>query len=563
MSRSLHDLMLEVGVGNHPDWFSQIELPNWPMPHQLDMIKIYPWNDRYGDFSEPGAGKTYPAQVHAIFMAAMGNRVVFTTLPGLIPQFMAEFEVFFPGVSKHLKIEDLDCSADKKKKKEARWDVEGWPDILVMSYDIYRMYNAKHPRKNIGNNLWKIRNIKEIGTKKEFATSYFIEEGDNKGDPRFPGAQPYTKDGRMINPKNGTAPNPKQMLLYHQNYHVQFFDEGDALCGMDSILSESVYEMSMRLKDEVALYVLTGTPIPTHLHNAYGLIRLINPGAYLNKASFIRQHCEIEEFKVPLPNGKSKKIKNIVGYKDVEKIYDSLWKNAHRVQKRDVIQMPEPIISEVPVRLSGRHLKLYQQVIRDRFAVLGDRVLAPDSASALRHLALQLISCPTKFDPTLTECDELAKATGQLVETINPGPGRKLIIFAFYRQAIEGLAMQFAHRKVAIIYGGIDNRQEQLDKFQSDDECDTIIIQWVSGGAGLNLQVAGYIIFYECPTSPKAAKQAIARADRKGQINIVNVYFMRVLRTLSDKNFKSLLANEESNNRAIKDKHDLLHELLG
>lgn len=578
MGASLHDLMLTVGVGNHPDWFSQIQLPNWPMDHQLETIKIYPWRARYGDFSEPGTGKTFPAQVHAIMMAALGNRVVFTTLPGLIPQFMKEFEEFFPGIHQFLKIDHLDCTATQKKKKEIQWEAEGWPDILVLSYDIYRLYNDKHARKKIGNNLWKIRNINQIGTDLEYATSYFMEAdeadipgqngepdtpGRKKGDPRFPQAQPYTRDGRQINEKNGTAKNPKQMMLKEREYNVLFFDEGDALCGMESILSESVAEMSMRLKDDVAIYIMTGTPIPTKLHNAYGLIRLINPDAYLNKASFVRQHCEHEEFSIPLPSGKEKKIKQIVGYFDVEKIYTSLWKNARRVQKRDVINMPEPIISEVPVKLSGRHLKLYRQVINDRFAVLGDLVLAPDSASALRHLALQLISCPTKFDPTLKECDELAKATGDLVESINPGPKRKLIIFAFYRQAIEGLAMQFAHRKVAIVYGGISDRQAQVDKFLFDDECDTIIIQWVSGGSGLNLQVASYIIFYECPTSPKAAKQAIARADRKGQVNVVNVYFMRVKGTLSDKNFKALLANEESNNRAIKDRHDLLFELLG
>ena len=562
MGKSLHDLMLTVGVGNHPAWFSQIPLPNWPMEHQLETIKVYPWNDRYGDFSEPGTGKTYPAQVHAIMMAAMGNRVVFTTLPGLIPQFMEEFEEFFPGIHQHLKIEHLDCTATQKRKKEQVWDVEGWPDILVLSYDIYRLYNDKHPMKKIGNNQWKIRNINKIGTPEEYATSYFIEDGPDKGNPRFPKAQPFTRDGRPIN-QAGKAKNPKQLLLKEHGYNVLFFDEGDALCGLESILSESVAEMSMRMKDDVAIYIMTGTPVPTKLHNAYGLIRLINPNAYLNKAAFLRQHCEHEEFEVPLPSGKTKKIKQIVGYFNTEKVFEALWKNARRVQKRDVIMMPEPIISEVPVKLSGRHLKLYQQVIRDRFAVLGDLVLAPDSASALRHLALQLISCPSKFDPTLTECDELARATGDLVASIDPGPKRKLIIFAFYRQAIEGLAMQFAHRKVAIIYGGISNRQQELDKFQNDDECDTIIIQWVSGGAGLNLQVASYIIFYECPTSPKAAKQAIARADRKGQVNIVNVYFMRVLRTLSDKNFKALLANEESNNRVIKDRHDLLHELLG
>ena len=549
--------MLAVGVVNHPVWFEQIPLPNWPMPHQMDMIKKYPRNYRYGDFSEPGAGKTFPAQVHAITMAALGNKVVFVTLPALIPQFMKEFEEFFPGVGKRLKIEDIDCSADQKKKREARWEVEGWPDILVMSYGIYRMYNDKNKRKKIGNNVWKIRNTAKTGTPEEFATPYFKEDGT----PYSLGAQPYTSDGRQVNRK-GTADNNKRMLLKERDYNVLFFDEGDALCGLDSILSESVHEMSNSLKDDVAIYVMTGTPIPTKLHNAYGLIRLINPSAYMNKAAFIRQHCIEEQFNMPLPSGKSVKIKTITGYRNVEGVEAALWANAHRVQKRDVLAMPAPIISEIPIKLSGAHLKLYRKIINDNFAMLGDKVLAPDNQSALRHLALQIISSPGEFDPALADSNELAKATGQLVESINPGPKRKLIIFAYYQKAIESLAKQFADRNVAVVYGGSKDRQGELDKFLYDDECSVIVIQWVSGGAGLNLQVAGYVIFYETPTSPKAAKQAIARADRKGQANIVNVYFMRVLKTLADKNFKALLANEESNNRAIKDKHDLLFELL-
>lgn len=558
MGSSLSDLMLACGVLNCPAWFSEVPLPHWPMPHQVDMMKKYPRFTRFGDFGEPGIGKTYPAMTHAVFMASIGNRVVFTTLPSLIPQLIAEFEVFFPGINNKLKIDHLDCSPAQKRKKEDDWEANGWPDILVMSYDIYRAYNDKHPTKNIGPNRWRLRNINALGTKDEFASPYFLEDGE----PRFPKAQAYTPDGRQINMKRGTAKNDKQMLLRHREYNVLFFDEGDALCGLESILSESVAEMSYRLKDDVAIYILTGTPIPTKLHNAYGLIRLINPDAYMNKAAFIRQHCEMKEFRMPLPGGRTKTVKEICGYFNTDGIYEALWKNASRVQKRDVIDIPDPIISEHRVRLSGAHLKLYRNIINNRFAELGDTVLMPDNVSALRHMALQIISCPGKFDPAMAETNELAKATKELVGVLNPTAKRKLIIFAYYREAIEGLAAAYAERNVAVIYGGSTDRQGQLDKFQKDDSCDTIIIQWVSGGAGLNLQVASYIIFYECPTSPKAAKQAIARADRKGQMNIVNVYFMRVMGTLSDKNFKALLENEESNNRAIKDKHDLLFELL-
>ena len=42
----------------------------------------------------------------------------------------------------------------------------------------------------------------------------------------------------------------------------------------------------------------------------------------------------------------------------------------------------------------------------------------------------------------------------------------------------------------------------------------------------------------------------------------MNVYFLRVMGTLLDRNFKNLLKNEEENNQIVRDRKDLLHELL-
>ena len=137
-----------------------------------------------------------------------------------------------------------------------------------------------------------------------------------------------------------------------------------------------------------------------------------------------------------------------------------------------------------------------------------------------------------------------------------------MIIFAYYKRAIDFLAKRYAQWAPAVVYGESASGRNEVERFKKDPNCRLAIINWKSGGAGLNLQVASHILFYECPTSPGDAKQAIARADRKGQQNIVNVYFFRVMSTLLDRNFKNLLKNEQSNNRVLRDRKDLLHELL-
>ena len=63
---------------------------------------------------------------------------------------MREFDTFFHGIRNHLKIEHLNVNAAKKKQLIDQWDKEGWPDILVVSYDTFRLLNDKNCKKKIG-----------------------------------------------------------------------------------------------------------------------------------------------------------------------------------------------------------------------------------------------------------------------------------------------------------------------------------------------------------------------------------------------------------------------------
>lgn len=532
----LSDVVDQIGVRTYPEWFKGIPVLNPPMPHQLDMMKIYSRNTKYMDAGDPGTGKTFPAHVHGILMAALGNKVVYTMPPKLIDQFVEEMRDYFKGIDNHLKLGQLNASAAVKEKLRNEWDKEGWPDILFMSYDGYREWNDVNAEKKIGGNQW------------------YYEDGSRYDETK--GGQAFTKNGRIIN-KKGYAKNDKQLLLNKKGYNVFFFDEAHALCGLDSIISQSVVDTAGK---NTAIYLMTGTPVPTVVSDAYGIIRIINPDAYVSQSSFARQHIVTKPMRIKMGK-RDVTIRVPDHYINVEKIHEELFRYARRIQKREVNSLPDPIITDVKVKLTGKHRKLYKDLMNDHFAVIGETILAPEHQSQVRHLSLQLISCPTSFDATIPMKNELFDKAKELVETIRPSEN-KIIVFAYYRAAIELLAEEFKEYQPAVVYGGTSNATEEVNRFKNDDSCRMIILNWMSGGAGLNLQVASHIIFYECPTSPKDAKQAIARADRTGQHNIVNVYFMRVLETLSDKNFKKLLKAEEDNNDIIKDEMDLLYKVL-
>lgn len=548
---SLDDLMLAAGVVNTPAWFSDIRLPNWPFPHQMDAIKQLASNIRFGLFDEPGTGKTFPAQVHAILMASLGNKVVFTMPPKLLRQFIGEFTEFFQGIENHLHIAHLDVGAVQKSKLTARWDKQGWPDILLISYDSFRQFNARSKLRTVPRQQWKLP--PERWADPRVPENYWASPDEAKDRD----LTPHTADGDPIVFRKGVAKakNRNQLRLKQVGYNVFFFDEAHALCNPDAIVWKSVQHMDHELRDDIAMYLMTGTPTPTHLHNVYGLIRLLDRTAYLNKQQFMRRHV------IKNPNAR---YLQVLGYKKQEEIYTNLYRHARRVQKREVLKLKDPLISATPIRLAGKHKKLYDQIIRDRFAVLGETVLAPDNDSALRNLALQLISCPDEFDDSgeLGQDNELTKWLDLTLESINPAE-RKVVIFAHFKRTIAFLAKRYAEWNPAVMNGATASAWRQVDKFKEDDSSRLFIVNWASGGAGLNLQVASQVIFYEVPTSPKDAKQGIARCDRNGQQETVNAYFPRVLGTLLDRNFKNLLKNEQSNNEVVRDKHDLLYRQLG
>jgi SNF2 family DNA or RNA helicase len=545
--------MAAAGVHNTPAWFHQVKVPNWPFNHQMDTLKAYSKHTRYGDFSEPGCGKTMPAQAHAILMAALGNKVVFTMPPRLIRQFQAEIKAFFVGIDNHLTIDHLDRGAVQKSKLMERWDVEGWPDILLISYDAFRQFNDRSQRRVVPRNQWKLPPT--LWADPHVPESYWKRNADGEQVPVVERAIAHTKHGDEIMARKGKykAKNREQMRLKNTGYNVFFFDEAHALCNPEARVWKSVEAIDMELCDDVALYLMTGTPIPTHLHNVYGLIKILNRKAYFGKLAFERQHCIIDR----------EPFKRYLGYKDEDKIHANLYQNARRVQKRDVTDLPASLISVTPMSLAGAHKKLYDQVLLERFAVLGDKVLAPDNDSALRMLALQLISCPDEFDASgkIGKDNELTKWMDQVVDSVNPAQN-KLIIFAYFKSTVKFLSNRYAKWNPAVMNGATNKGWEEVERFKNDPTCRVFVVNWGSGGAGLNLQVAHHSAFYEVPTSPKDAKQAMARTDRTGQKETCNYYFPRVVGTLFDKNFKNLLKNERSNNLVVRDKHDLLYDQL-
>jgi SWI/SNF-related matrix-associated actin-dependent regulator 1 of chromatin subfamily A len=104
--------------------------------------------------------------------------------------------------------------------------------------------------------------------------------------------------------------------------------------------------------------------------------------------------------------------------------------------------------------------------------------------------------------------------------------GQKLIVFCFLKEVVAQLKAEF---KDAVTVTGDDNdRQKQwaVDRFQTDEKCRLIILNYRSGGTGLTLTAASNVLFVEWPWTAADCNQAEDRAHRNGQKNAVNCVYL-------------------------------------
>ena len=104
--------------------------------------------------------------------------------------------------------------------------------------------------------------------------------------------------------------------------------------------------------------------------------------------------------------------------------------------------------------------------------------------------------------------------------------GQKLIVFCFLKEVVQRLKQEF--RDAVTVTGDDNERQKQwaVDRFQTDESCRLIILNYKSGGVGLTLTAASNVLFVEFPYTYSDCCQAEDRAHRNGQKNAVSCVYL-------------------------------------
>ena len=119
----------------------------------------------------------------------------------------------------------------------------------------------------------------------------------------------------------------------------------------------------------------------------------------------------------------------------------------------------------------------------------------------------------------------------ELIREVQENAGNhKLLIFSQFTEMLGLIREQFEAKEVSYCYldgsTSLNQRKEQVTKFQEDETVKAFLISLKAGGVGLNLTVADYVYIVDPWWNPAAEMQAIDRAHRIGQTRKVFAYKM-------------------------------------
>jgi SNF2 family DNA or RNA helicase len=177
--------------------------------------------------------------------------------------------------------------------------------------------------------------------------------------------------------------------------------------------------------------------------------------------------------------------------------------------------------------------KLYKQILREVRA----NVMSEVEKQGIQKASIQILAALTRLrqvacDPRLLglegNFEEESGKLNALKEIVSEAAagGHRVLIFSQFVSMLKLIREALDSEKISYLYldGSTKDRQELVDKFNTDESQSVFLISLKAGGTGLNLTGADTVIHFDPWWNPAVEDQATDRAHRIGQTKVVTVY---------------------------------------
>lgn len=256
---------------------------------------------------------------------------------------------------------------------------------------------------------------------------------------------------------------------------------------------------------------LTGTPLMNNPVDLYNVLKWLEVENH-SLTYFKNLYCEMGGF-----GGYE-----IIGYKNLDQLENSLNKNMLRRRKEEVLDLPPKIYTDELLDLDSSQDKLYRDVTNQIIEDIDRIMLLPNPLTELIRLR-QVTS-----NPNILSSKNITNVKYDRILDILESTTDKVIIFSNWTKVINPLYIKLSSLgyNPALVTGESKDPILEMNKFQSDHTCKVILGTTPALGTGYTLTAANTVIFIDEPWSKAIKDQAEDRCHRigtKGTVNIITL----------------------------------------
>ncbi|QUV95523.1 DEAD/DEAH box helicase [Chloracidobacterium aggregatum] len=339
------------------------------------------------------------------------------------------------------------------------------------------------------------------------------------------------------------------LLLKDFAFDYAILDEAQAIKNARSESAKAARLLNCRHR-----LALSGTPVENHLGELWSLFEFLNPGM-LGAASV---------FQLTASGGRT-----------VDAELQPLLARAlrpfilRRTKEQVARDLPPKTEQTIYCEMEPEQRQAYNE-LRDHYrrTLLGlvdtkglqrTRIQILEALLRLRQAACH----PGLLDPARVEGPSAKLDTFfmHLAEVLESGS--KVLVFSQFTSLLALIRKRLDADGITYEYldGRTRNRQERVERFQQDPNCQLFLISLRAGGQGLNLTAAEYVFLLDPWWNPAVEAQAIDRAHRIGQVRPVFAYRLIVRDTVEEKVLELQATKRELADAIITADNSLLRQL--
>lgn len=298
-----------------------------------------------------------------------------------------------------------------------------------------------------------------------------------------------------------------------QSFHTVFFDEAQAFKNPVTQTAKAAKKIQATNK-----FALTGTPVENSIEELWSIFHVVFPELFLG----LKEYSKLSRQTI------SRRSRPFL---------------LRRLKEDVVKELPEKVETLEMVELLPEQKKLYGAYLaklrEDTFKHLDKDTFRKNRIRILAGLTrLRQICChPSLFVDGYKGKSAKFEQLLQIIEESQMA-GRRVLIFSQFTSMLQLIGKELVNQGLSFFYldgqTSVADRVNICDRFNGGERS-LFLISLKAGGTGLNLTGADTVILYDLWWNPAVEEQAMDRAHRIGQKNVVQVIKLVTRGTIEEK----------------------------